>query len=792
MKKMRFLVLLTCLAVTASAWAEFINENQARTTAARFMASHAIKSTNIKMAHKAPCMNATSSNQMAYYVFNTADQGYVIVAGDDRAPAVLGYSDKGTFDKENVPEAMQWLLDSYATQIEELNKGAKAAPVTRSGDAIRPLVTAMWSQNSPYNSMLPMLNNGKQAVSGCVATALAQVLYYWKQPARPTQTIPAYTSRSFGIYMPALEPADIIWDAMQDTYLSNDTESEGAQAAALLTLYCAQLVNMDFQYGASAANGRAIPAAISTYMGYKASAHCENRENFSTQTWADYIYNELAEGRPVIYSGSKRTGGHSFVCDGYDGEGMFHMNWGWDGMSNGYYLLNVVNPDAQGTGSSAGNYGYILEQYIVAGIEPGEEDYVFALTAGNVTLHDAVTTRYSSDANFQATVTGHFYNYTIGTFDASYGWGLYQGDELISVPFESGVGSLPPGYYTSTRNEPLNFGAGITSGTYRIVPIYSELWAGNWRPCIGSDVNYIEVTIDGDNCIVTGYGTAGERNYIVNDINYEGSMHNGRPVNVTVNLTNIGYSQNEVLYFFLNGSLNSLGYVSLEHGETGDVHFTFEPQQPGEYTIGFSFNEDGSDLIGYTILTIYEMSPADLDIQYEVLNVTDPANYIVTSDKFSLRLSITNNSTYGYDDDITVKLYKNLDGTYGANTQEVSQHLTMYPGTLNIVEFDLDNVINGWDYFAAIYCYSEGHPVFVTATPYYTIVFPEEPVIPEVLIGDVNNDGYVTIGDVTALIDHLLGGGDGINLDAADVNGSGDVSIGDVTALIDFLLEGGN
>ena len=291
--------------------------------------------------------------------------------GDDRAPAVLGYSDKGTFDKENVPEAMQWLLDSYATQIEELNKGAKAAPVTRSGDAIRPLVTAMWSQNSPYNSMLPMLNNGKQAVSGCVATALAQVLYYWKQPARPTQTIPAYTSRSFGIYMPALEPADIIWDAMQDTYLSNDTESEGAQAAALLTLYCAQLVNMDFQYGASAANGRAIPAAISTYMGYKASAHCENRENFSTQAWADYIYNELAEGRPVIYSGSKRTGGHSFVCDGYDGEGMFHMNWGWDGMSNGYYLLNVVNPDAQGTGSSAGNYGYILEQYIVAGMHHG-------------------------------------------------------------------------------------------------------------------------------------------------------------------------------------------------------------------------------------------------------------------------------------------------------------------------------------------------------------------------------------------------------------------------------------
>ena len=790
MKQIRFLVLLMCLAVTATAWADFINENQARTIATRFMASHAMPSSNLKMAHKVPQLNASTGDQAAYYVFNSASQGYVIVAGDDKAPAVLGYSDKGKFDANNVPDALQELLNNYTIQIEELNKGAKAAPVTRSGEAIRPLVTAMWSQNSPYNSMLPMLNDGQQAVSGCVATALAQVLYYWKQPARPTQTIPAYTSQSLGIYMPALEPVDINWDAMQDTYLSNDTESEGAQAAALLTLYCAQLVNMNFQYGASAANGRAIPAAISTYMGYKASSHCENRENFSTQAWADYIYNELAEGRPVIYSGSKRTGGHSFVCDGYDGEGMFHMNWGWDGMSNGYYLLNVVNPDAQGTGSSAGNYGYILEQYIVAGIEPGEEDYVFALTAGSVTLHEAVTTRYSSDANFQATVTGNFYNYTIGTFDASFGWGLYQGDELVSVLYNSSVGNLPPGYYTYTRNQPLNFGAGITSGTYRIVPIYSELWAGNWRPCIGSDVNYIEVTIDGDNCIVTGYGTAGERNYIVNDINYEGSMHNGRPVNVTVNLTNLGYSQNELLYFFVNGSLNALGYVSLEHGETGDVHFTFEPQQPGEYTIGFSFNEDGSELIGYTILSIYEMSPADLDIQYEVLNVTDPANYLITSDKFSLKLSITNNGTYVYDDDITVKLYKNLDGTYGANAQEVSQHLTMYPGTLNIVQFDLDNVVNGWDYFAAIYYYSQGNQVFANSTAYYTIVFPEEPEQPEVLIGDVNNDGFVTIGDVTTLIDYLLGGDVEINLAAADVNGNEEVTISDVTTLIDKLLGG--
>ena len=181
--------------------------------------------------------------------------------------------------------------------------------------------------------------------------------------------------------MPQLEPVDFNWTAMQDTYLSNDTESDGARAAAQLTLYCDQVMTMDFQYGVSGAMTSRIPNAISTYFGYKRNAHCEYRENFSTQGWTDLIYSELAQGRPVIYSGSKASSGHAFICDGYDGEGLFHINWGWDGMSNGYYLLNVLNPDAQGTGIASEAYSYIYDQYIICNIDPGEGESVFALTA---------------------------------------------------------------------------------------------------------------------------------------------------------------------------------------------------------------------------------------------------------------------------------------------------------------------------------------------------------------------------------------------------------------------------
>ncbi len=778
-------LLVMGLAMTAStSWAELINENQAKTIAMGFMANHGMPSSSLRMAQKGPRLSAsTTGDKAAYYVFN-ANRGYVIVAGDDRAPAVLGYSDQSTFDANSIPDAMQELLNGYTEQINALSKGGKSVKLAPSGPAIHPLVTANWSQNSPYNILFPILNNGQQAVAGCVATAMVQVLYYWKHPTQVTTTLPEYTSQSLNIYMPALEPVDFNWDAMQDTYLSNDTVSDGAVAAARLTLYCAQSLQMNFLYGSSGANTNRIPSIIANYFGYKASARCEYRSNYTTQSWADFIYSELAEGRPLIYSGSKASSGHAFICDGYDGEGLFHINWGWDGMSNGYYVLNVLNPDAQGTGSASEAYGYIYDQYVVAGIEPGEADSEFAITAGAVALNGAVTTRTSSNANFIANVTGRFYNYTPQTISVSFGWGLYDGETLLATLYNSG-GNLPSGYYYSTNNQDLSFGKNITSGTYRIVPIYSELYANNWRPCKGSDVNFIEVTIDGDNCTVTGYGTAGKRDYQVNSITPEGFAHHGRPVDLALNITNNGYTQNDRLYMFVNGSFNSTAFVSLEHGETADIMFRFLPTTPGDYTCVFSFNQDGSEPLCQTTITVDEMPAANLDITAEVLNVTDPQNYIITSDKYSVKLTINNNGSTIYMDDITVKLYKNMDGTYGTNAQIMNKELVLEPGQTAELQFDMDNVIDGWDYFAAIYYYSAGQQVRSTTTPYYTIIFPSEP---EYTPGDVNEDGAVNISDVTVLIDYLLNSSTPINTLAADINEDGSVNISDVTILIDYLL----
>ena len=310
----------------------------------------------------------------------------------------------------------------------------------------------------------------------------------------------------------------------------------------------------------------------------------------------------------------------------------------------------------------------------------------------------------------------------------------------------------------------------------------------NWYPCKGADVNYIEVTIDGNTCTVTGHGSAGERNYIVNAITHQGALYHGHPVDLAVNLTNDGYSHDDLLYMFVNNSFYSTGLVGLEHGETGDIGFRFLPTTPGDYTCKFSFNQDGSDPLCQTTVTIDEMPAYDLSGTCEVLNVTDVANRIITSDTFSIRLTITNNGTENYDDDITVMLYKNTSGSSGSLAQTVNRAIMLAPGETTAIEIDLDNVIDGWDYFAFAFYYSNGQSQTLTNTQFYTIVFPE---VPQIVRGDVNGDNAVDISDATMLINYLLSGNaDGINLENANCDLNGGVDISDATTLINYLLNG--
>ena len=788
MNRLHSLIIFLCLACAFSAWAEPITESQARSIAASFMATHQMPATRLqRVTLPSTRLNAGQTEAATLYIYNADErQGFVIIAGDDRVSPVLGYSHQGALDGDEMPPALMDMLNSYHLQIEALGQGAPAVPNHISGTAIAPLVTSQWNQGTPYNSMMPELN-GSQCVTGCVTTAMAQIMYYYKWPTQASKTIPSYTTKTNAIYMPEVNPTLFKWSDMQNNYLTNNTTSAAAVAVATLMKHCAQAVQIDFKDGVSSGYSINVLSSLIEYFGYKASGKYHMRDAYSAEQWETLIYNELRNNRPVYYSASKKSGGHAYVCDGFDGNGLFHINWGWGGSSNGYYVLSVLNPSLQSTGGADGNYGYIFNQCVITGIEPGSGTATpEEMTIANLVIKNSVTNRTSTSSNFQVTLSGEFHNTTPRTTSFSYGYGLYSGNTLVKRLLEYAIADLPPSYYMNLQDRTLDFGSGITSGTYRIVPIYAKYSSGNWKPCAGSDLNYIEVTFNNNSCTITGHGSAATRNYRVNGITTEGTMHPSRPVTVHVNLTNQGDTKDDILYMFVDGAFSAANMVNIAKGQSGNATFQYTPSETGYKSLKFSWNEDGSAPITTSSLNINPMPAASLKASVEVLNA---ANGVINSNTFDVVFTITNNGNTDYDEDILVRLYKHIYDNYGSTVEIQVKRLQLAKGMTKQLQFTLQNVSDGWDYFVKSFYFSEGQTVSLKGTSFYTIDDPTPPVVPTYDC-DVNKDGEVNIADVNTVIDVILGGHVALSIRlASDVNKDGEVNIADVNTIFAYIFE---
>ncbi len=730
---------------------------------------------------------APGGQQATYYLLNASDsKGYVIVAGDDRVPPVLGYSNQGTLSGD-LPEALQQWLDGYAAQIEALDhETVLDVPLHLSGKpAIDPLVPSRWNQGAPYNILLPYVG-GKHASTGCVATAMAQIMYAHRYPTRPTTTIPAYTTTTNSIYMPSLAPVDFDWDSMRDIYYTNDTSSTSARAVATLMKYCAQSVKMNFLASSSGSLTSRIPGALTTYFGFKPSARYLGRENYSTEEWEQMLYAELSAGRPVAYGGNKKSGGHAFVCDGYDGNGLFHINWGWGSQSDGYFLLNVLNPSSQGIGSVSGAYGYIMGQGMGVGLEPGTDGTnEQILTYRDMSIEGTTTSRSSSSYDFTVTVSGKYYNYTSQVGSYNLGWGLYDSEgQLVKRLYSGYTTNLAVGSSISTNSRTLSFGGGISSGTYRIVPICAVYNSGNWVTCIGANINYIEVTFNSaTRCTIVGHGTAGTPSYTYNTVTFEGTRHPNKAVNVTLNLTNKGITRGDLVYLFVDDEFTSAGLADMLPGETGDVVFRFVPETAGRKKVTFSLSDTGTPVLLTQYLTINDMPEAQLEVTARVLNVTDSVSRVVTSDHFGIEATVTNTGTIAYDEDFAFRCYRVTYDNYGTSIQTLSQALQLAPGESKVLQFDCYNVMDDFKYFAWLYYYSAGELIQARGTGIYTVCLPDEP---QGLMGDVNGDGKVDVSDVNIVINIILG--NDASTPTADVDNNNKVDVADINIIVNIIL----
>ncbi len=344
-----------------------VNLNSARSVANSFIKLHsaatagsfkAPAAADLKLAH----IEASSADNTAnvYYAFNIDGGGFIIIAGDDRANQVLGFSDKGRLDFRHLPDNFKALMRSYKEEIEYLQAHPELniTPAIRTSRSIgiEPLIKTQWGQEMPYYLQCPVYQ-GEYCVVGCVATAMAQVMNYWKYPTS-CNGVSSYYCYDIGQTIPALPATTFDYSKMLNSYchwdwglseLIQDTYTdEQAQEVAKLSRYCGQAVDMGYSPEGSGAYTFSQLAAMKDF-GYSSSAHSEERNgwwnnDYTTAEWEAMLKEELDMRRPILYSANDpAAGGHAFICDGYNAEGLFHFNFGWYGTCDGWYASTALN-----------------------------------------------------------------------------------------------------------------------------------------------------------------------------------------------------------------------------------------------------------------------------------------------------------------------------------------------------------------------------------------------------------------------------------------------------------------
>lgn len=452
-------------------------------------------------------------SQESYYVFpNANSKGFTIVSGDDRLPEIVGYSSQGSYDENNLPEGFVSFMKAYQNLYNKVNLGDAEAlknlaeikawrnkknASAASTSAVAPLLGNIeWDQTSPYNNMCPRYDSVHVAATGCVATAMAQVMAYYKYPKQLKADIPGYVNRWNGIPMeiPTITREEGVydWDNMLPKYNkeANATQQQ-KDAVAKLMYHCGAAVQMN--YGPESA-ASVSASKLAKYFGYDADLMMDlNRSTFSLDKWMQIIDTELAAGRPVLYGGQASDGGHQFICDGKDGEGLYHINWGWSGSQNGYFDLSLLNPEKGGTGSGSSTEGYNRLCSMTIGIAPdnGVVDAPLAtvpdIKAMNYGFLETTTKdhRMNPDEAFDFWLDYGLGNQTYQAFSGYAALGILQKDgsyRIVSQKARINVDPIPGEGMISVVDVNFRVNDAFEVGTVTLCPLYSKD-GENWTLC---------------------------------------------------------------------------------------------------------------------------------------------------------------------------------------------------------------------------------------------------------------------------------------------------------------------
>ena len=500
-----------------------------------------------------------------YYVFNRGNNsGFIIVSGDDRAKEILGYSDTGSFNINTLPSNFASWLGFYQNEMKALMEQSEETTITSTtllssstnvatrqtsyAASIAPLLgNIKWDQGAPYNNLCPLIKDTTRSVTGCVATAMAQVMRYYKWPVKGTGSH-TYTTSSLSKSLTAdFSNATYDWANMTETYNSSSTE---AQKTAVATLMFHAGVAVDMNYGeTSSASSIDMAKALFTYFGYDSNLQSYQRDYYSSPEWVDMIKTELNASRPVLYAGQSSDGGHQFVCDGYDSNGLFHFNWGWSGSSDGYFELSVLNPGTLGIGGGTSG-GFNTDQNIVIGVQKPNSSSTTA--PYQLYVYKPLTTAASSISRtslFSISMT--LYNYGVNSFGGSLGIALYNNSGFVKLLNSTNVSSLDSyrGYANPNFPKNLTIPSDVADGSYKLYCVFKPSGQTDWQIMRGKVgvPNYLNIALTSANINISTPDAYPK--LTINSLTTTGNLYHNKTGRFSLSITNTGaeYNSNIIL-----------------------------------------------------------------------------------------------------------------------------------------------------------------------------------------------------------------------------------------------------
>lgn len=649
-----------------------VNEQAARKLAQDFLMSQFSGATrsgdlSVTRAHT----GIADDDNASFYVYNS-EAGFVMISGDDSTPTVMGYGEGSTFEFEKAPLALQYLLGRWnqTHSGSQANTRGESIPTHSS---ISALIKTQWGQDAPFNKLCPATSDGKdKCPTGCVATAIAQVMYYHQWPSKYD------------------------WSKMKKIYDGTETGSS-ADAVSKLMKDVGDAVFMDYGDDGSAAMTIMPSEALRYDFGYDESTDIAFRENYTAKQWDALLYQELKNKRPVIIGASAASedngeSGHEFIIDGYQaksGQGYYHVNWGWYGGADDYYLLALLNPSSQGTGGNAGSSGYNYDISAIINIQPANKSLTKLQRLYMTTIYiegDTKTFKRSSTSEDFPTFKLCQESFSLvppkTARDYDMGFGLFKSGKKVKDLGHADNVNID--YYKGkTMWTNVSIGKDLADGTYELRALCRESGQSDWTGVICGYDKYIELTINGKNMVATYHGLYqySDVDFTVNSVTVGNVRQQGKVMTITVNLTDKNVNNN--LPIFLWGKepgtnnyvlLTGCG-TNLDAGDTGDVVMEFTPSQSGTYQMALSTSADECTMLKTFSVDVAAKSMADvvLSVDIKLDNSTKQSNgtYKVSGSTLSGSISVTNKGTEAYQDYLYVLLYKGSVGStsYSYDTQ---------------------------------------------------------------------------------------------------------------------------